>query len=50
LLRQDALAAVDKEIYQQALEAIKEEAQKVLEEQVKRSKRLEGVSKKPTLG
>jgi nucleotide-binding universal stress UspA family protein len=36
LLRQDAVAAVDEEIYQQALEAIKREAQKVLEEQVKK--------------
>jgi hypothetical protein len=36
LLRQDAVAAVDLEIYQQAFEAIKGEAQKVLEEQVKK--------------
>src|SRR5215210_7757849 len=38
------------ETYQQTLEAIKGEAQKVLDEQVQRSKTLEGVLKKPTLG
>ena len=38
------------ETYQQALEAVKAEAQRVLDEQVRKVEEAGGVSKKPTLG
>ena len=43
-------ASLRYETYQQALESVKGEAQKVLDEQVRKVQEAGGVSKKPTLG
>jgi len=43
-------ASLRYETYEQALKAVKGEAQKVLDEQVQKFERREGVSKKPTSG